>query len=334
MNDIDRRESPESAAPTGGTPAGVALAHVAVPGARVVREAVSGDLAAVIVAPAAYDPPLAFLCRVTRAQYRWRFSGLGHLGASWGIGSPSGESGIFAYGVETTPDVAEVHVRVEGDRYVVPVFESFGALIIGKIPSDHSWEVTSYRTVDGDDVEGNPPPARAFNQQPDHARLAAIDDARHFVWATQMQIERFVAAFHRDGRSFLVPPTPEQQRASSLTFADAEFLLNAAGQAEKALRRIAHGPRLSTAITRDIRDLRNLHEHWDEQRASFAHPSLAKERAGRSFAARHPEDRPWEFRFAAGDSGGHWISVLRIEDLWNELEAVDRGLSRLRNAEL
>jgi hypothetical protein len=54
----------------------------------------------------------------------------------------------------------------------------------------------------------------------------------------------------------------------------------------------------------------------------------------RSFTARHPGDRPWELKFAAGESGGHWISVLSIEDLWNELEAVDRELSRLRNAEL
>jgi hypothetical protein len=54
---------------------------------------------------------------------------------------------------------------------------------------------------------------------------------------------------------------PVKQRASSLTFAEAEFLLNVAGQADKALRLIADGPRLSTAIAEDIRDLRNLHEH-------------------------------------------------------------------------
>lgn len=333
MNDTDAREPGERAAPTSGTAAAVALAHVDVPGARVVREAVNGDLAAVIVATTACDPPLAFLCRVRRGQDGWRFNGLGSLGANWGIGPP-GEGGSFAYGIETTADVAEVHVRIEQSRYVVPVSEGFGALITRDIPPDHSWEVPSYKTISGDDVEGNPPPPRTFIRQPDPARLAAIGDARHFVWATQMQIERFVSAFHRDDGSILVPPTPEQQRAASLTFAEAEFLLNAAGQADKALRRIANGPRLSAAITEDIRDLRNLHEHWDEQRASFAHPQLARERAGRSFTARHPDDRPWEFKFAAGDSGGHWISVLRVEDLWNELEAVDRELSRMRNAEL
>jgi hypothetical protein len=88
---------------------------------------------------------------------------------------------------------------------------------------------------------------------------------------------------------------------------------------------------LSANLTTDIRLLRNLHEHWEQHKPSFAHPSLPKNKAGIGFAARHPADRPWEFKFGAS---GHWISVLPLEDLWDGLELIDRELAHLNNAAL
>ena len=202
--------------------------------------------------------------------------------------------------------------------------------MIRDAPPEPTWEMTSYRTVDGRDVAGSPPPVRSFKKQADPAQLTAIDDARHFVWAAQLQIERFVAAFRQDISDLNGPPTTDDQRRSSLVFAEAEFLLNAAAQADKALK-LLRGPQLSPQMTRNIRLLRNLHEHWEQHRASFAHPRLTKSRAGKEFADQHPAERPWFFQFG---SNGHWISVLRLEDLWDELELVDRELSRMINAAL
>lgn len=153
-------------------------------------------------------------------------------------------------------------------HHIVTTTGGYGALIVGDIPPEPPWEMTSYLTADGRDVSGPPPPARTFTKQIDPAQLAAIDDG---------------------------------------------------------------GPQFTEQMAKDIRQLRNLHEHWDEQKPSFAHPSLTKDQSGKDFADRHPAERPWEFKFG---SGGHWISVLRLEDLWDELELIDRNLGRLSNAEL
>ncbi len=254
------------------TPVAAVIENFGVPDGRAMSAAVEGDLAAVIVLAPAYEPPVALLYRLARGQDGWRVIGMGPLGLGWGATSPTGDRGVVAFGVETSPDVIEVHLQIDQAHHVVPTPGGYGALIIGDMPPEPPWEVTSYRTVDGHDVAGRPPPARTFTKQADPAQLAAIDDARHFVWATQLQIERFVAAFRRDVRSRHVPPTTDDQRRSSLAFAEAEFLLNAAAQAAKALQ-LLDGPQFSAQMATDIQDLRDLHEHWEQHKASFAHPS-------------------------------------------------------------
>jgi hypothetical protein len=314
------------------TPAAAALDAFGVPGARVVHTVVENHLAAVIVVAAAYDPPVTRFYLVAQTQDGWRLRASGALGLRWITTSPTGERGIVYFGVETPSYVTEVHLRIDGTHHAVPTPDGYGAMvIIGQAPNP-SWEVSSDRTADGQDVTGAPPPARTFINQGNPAQLATIGDARHFLWATQLQIERFVTAFRRDvHRSADVPPTPEDQRNSSLAFAEAEFLLNAAGQADKALRRVRGGPRLSAKMSKDIRMLRNLHEHWDQHRASFAHPHLPKVKAAENFATQYPAERPWVFQFGAE---GNYISVLRLEDLWDELEVIDRELGRMNNAAL
>jgi hypothetical protein len=310
------------------TPSEAALEAFGVSDARAVCSAVEGDHAAVIVLAPAYDPPATLLYRVTRGHDGWRMMGAGPLGLSWGQPTGPGEHRVSFFGVETAADVIEVNLQIDQTFYVIPTPGGYGVVIIHDGPTEPSWKVTSYRTVDGCDVEGSPPPVRTFNKQADPAQLAAIGDARHFVWAAQLQIERYIAAFRGDMKNSLVPPTTYDQRRSSQVFAEAEFLLNAAAQASKALQRLG-GPQFSHQMATDIRLLRDLHEHWEQHKASFAHPSLTKSRAGKDFAARHPDERPWVFQFG---SGGHWISVLRLEDLWDELELIDRELGRLSNS--
>lgn len=312
------------------TPAAAALDRFGVSGAHAVCTVVEGDLAAVIVLAPAYDPPVTRLYRLAHKQDGWRVTGMGLLGLSWGATVP-GERGVIAFGVEVPVDIIEVHLRIDQAHHVVPTPGGYGALIAGDMPPEPSLEVTSYLTADGRSVSGPPPPARTFTKQADPVQLAAIDDARHFVWATQLQVERFVAAFRRDVGTTYVPLSVDDKRRVALVFAEAEFLLNAAAQADKALRRVVGGPQLTEQMAKDIRLLRNLHEHWDEQKPSFAHPGLTKNLAGKDFAARHPAERPWEFKFG---SSGHWISVLQLEDLWDELELIDRELGRLSNAVL
>ena len=169
------------------------------------------------------------------------------------------------------------------------------------------------------------PPRPTFNA-PDRPLLVRLADARHWVWATLAQIERFVLAFHESTERLSQSGNPDTDRKAAMEFVEAQFLLNAAGHADKATRRL-RAATLSPELSKDIRDLRNLHEHWEQHRDSFASTDREKSRAGASFAERHPDAVPWNFRFG---SDGHFISTLRLEELWDELCLANHTLSKLQ----
>jgi hypothetical protein len=312
------------------TPDDVALGHFGIPAAFAARTVVLADVAVVVVVVATYEPSVALICRLAHTADGWQVVGSAGLGMPMTVMRPIAEEGVLCFAVSTSAAVSEVRVKVGQEHYIIPIEGGYGALIIGGQSPELSWEMTSYRTADGHEVVGSPPSAHSSMKHLDRAHLAALDDARHFVWAAQRQTERFVIAFHTDVEPRFVPASLDDQRRSSLAFAEAEFLLIAAAQAEKALSLLG-GPNLSEDMSQDIRMLRNLHEHWEQHRESFAHPSLPKTKAGKSFANKYPADRPWAFQFGAN---GHYISVLRLESLWDELEAIDVELGRMRNAAL
>lgn len=148
----------------------------------------------------------------------------------------------------------------------------------------------------------------------DVRRYEQIVEARHWVSASLLQIERFVEAF-------LDFAEAEVKTEASRVSADAHFLLNAAAQAEKALLRAGFEVRPDQRTT--IRSLRDVHEHWEQHRATFESERSAKTRAGLRFSQAHPGQLPWSFRF---DGTGTYISALRLEELWAELGSLDAAL--------
>jgi hypothetical protein len=148
----------------------------------------------------------------------------------------------------------------------------------------------------------------------DGGRYERIVEARHWVGATLLQIERFVEAL-------LAFAEAEVKTNASLVSVDGHFLLNAGAQAEKALQRAGFDvpPRQRTTI----RSLRDVHEHWEQHKASFESERAAKTRSGLRFSQAHPGQIPWNFRF---DGTGTYISALRLEDLWEELGSLDAAL--------
>jgi len=286
-------------------------------------------MAVVIVLITYYEPNACQLFFLRRDLNGWHVAGEGPLGFHWQSASPHGDRGVITFGLETRCEVTAFDLRVNRHMYTVPVEAGYGAAIIPDSAPDSCWEVTSHRTTDGLHIAGFPPPLHKFRAGPDARRLEAIGNARHFLWATQRQIERYVISFNSiPYKDF--PRTVERQRVTSLIFADAEFLLNSAAQTVKSLNRL-QGPQISNELQQDIKHLRDLHEHWEQHKSSFAHPGLTKKKAGVGFAMRHPGESPWVFRH---DANGCQISVLRVEDLWNELELIDKELGRLNNAEL
>jgi hypothetical protein len=155
----------------------------------------------------------------------------------------------------------------------------------------------------------------------DKEAYEATQEALHWVRVSFLQIDRYVGSFLTHAEAKSADDQVTADAAPTRTIADAHFLLNACAQAEKALRRT--GRPLPPAQKTTIRSLRNVHEHWEQHRESFESKKNTKTRAGRHFDEAHPGQLPWTFKY---DATGTWISALRLEDLWEELAAVELDL--------
>ena len=142
-----------------------------------------------------------------------------------------------------------------------------------------------------------------------HDPTALEDDAVFWVRVTQMQIGRFVhsltSAWQNKGRGLdaWVPAA-----------ADGHFVLIAAAQCQKALRRA--GLDLPPERALEIRALRDVHEHWEQHQESFESETTAKTRSGAKLVDAHPRAMPWQFHFGRN---GYGISKLNLTLLWVDL---------------
>lgn len=153
----------------------------------------------------------------------------------------------------------------------------------------------------------------------DWAEFAARDEALHWLRVTLLQVERYVGAL-----SDVAGAGPQMHRdpsAVTRAVADAHFLLNACAQAEKALAIV--GRDQAFAIGSSIRALRDVHEHWEQHKATFASKCRPKSRSGRALVELHPDTIPWVFK---RDATGTWISALRVEDLWMEALGLEQSI--------
>lgn len=143
-------------------------------------------------------------------------------------------------------------------------------------------------------------------------READLSECLFWIRATQLQITRFVKNLRTSAGD------PEDPSGYIATSSDAHFLLIAAAHVERTLARL--GRELETDRRVALRTLRDVFEHWEQHKDSFASASLPKKQSGKKFADHFPEAVPWNFKF---DATGTWISVLRLEDLWSDLLPIE-----------
>jgi len=119
-----------------------------------------------------------------------------------------------------------------------------------------------------------------------------------------------------------------QRRQASSRFSFDEHVLVVVGW--NLARALARASALSLVSTLEgdkcqaLRLLRNLYEHWDEQRDSFRPGGPPKERSAAEFADRFPAGQPWSIVFDRDD----WIigNVVRVNELTRELEGIESHL--------
>ena len=156
-----------------------------------------------------------------------------------------------------------------------------------------------------------------------------LDDLLHWIWSWRVQVRRLVESTAAEGRG---TDDLAHRRSFSATSYDEHILLVAGAQLVKALgiardRFPACGDLGETGAALTL--LRNLYEHWDEQRESFADPSASKVRSGKTFVERFPQGRPWSIAYGADDwvLGGA-VSIKSVMLALDRLEAVALGLEQ------
>jgi hypothetical protein len=155
--------------------------------------------------------------------------------------------------------------------------------------------------------------------------LQQFADALHWINAAQVQLERFATAFEESQTALRQPLGPGAWRRGMYS-ADAHLLLVAMRHVNTALDRIDDRfevPALSDGLKTSTRLLRNILEHWDEQRDSFSTAGASKVQSGKRFADRFPDSTPWSFSFSGDAEIGLRIGgAFSVVDAQRELEAI------------
>ena len=169
-------------------------------------------------------------------------------------------------------------------------------------------------------------------ERPDRAD-EAINDILHWTWSTRLQMRRFGQSLRTEFKAWGTRPQVRARRQFSGTTYDAHILLVAAAHLDRALRRapkaVVAEAQVSDKWRRALWLLRNIHEHWDELRATYR----AKGRALRGSALRlreeFPKADPWSFTFDPTSGAIVIADVVPLADLWKELRFLEARMLRL-----
>jgi hypothetical protein len=179
---------------------------------------------------------------------------------------------------------------------------------------------------------GAPTPKLAHSRHAvrvDHDDLTRIGDALHWLGAAEVQARRFLDAFERN-RAERSQRIGANDWRRGLYSTEAHFLLVAIKHLATALDRLPEAlraPRLSHDLRTAADLLRNVLEHWDEQRAAFSDSAIKKDRSGKRFNELFPEFTPWSFGWSNAPGQGTRIGgAFHVEGALDEMQEIETAL--------
>lgn len=126
-------------------------------------------------------------------------------------------------------------------------------------------------------------------------------DLLHWIWSWRVQFDRLRESTSKDGCG----KSPDLMRESfSRTSLDEHLLAVVGGHLVKAMDEFGSGlpvHDLAPDHLEALRLLRNLYEHWDEQRESLRDPAKPLKLSAKGFSEFFPEGRPFSITYAASD---------------------------------
>ena len=157
----------------------------------------------------------------------------------------------------------------------------------------------------------------------------ALNDVLHWIWSWRVQLRRFRESTQEQGSG---ADALEQRKSFSKASFDEHLLLVAGGNLvraiDRATERFAQTEGFAQiSMAEAVGLLRNLYEHWDEQRRSFQEKDTPKRLSGKKFVDHFPDGRPWSLVYTTDD----WLlgGVVPIAALTRELDAIEAEALRL-----
>lgn len=160
--------------------------------------------------------------------------------------------------------------------------------------------------------------------------FSRIAEALHWLHAAQVQARRFLVAF-ADQR----PKRTQRIGASDWRLGfystEAHLLIVTMQNLITSWDRLPDtitAPQVSDQIRTATSLLRNILEHWDEQKASFSNPAIQKERSGKLFAELFPAFSAWSFGWSNNPGQGSRIGgALHVEAALQEMANLESALT-------
>lgn len=152
----------------------------------------------------------------------------------------------------------------------------------------------------------------------------ARNDALHWIWNWRLQLSRL-----RESTSLETSGDDEiERRKSSLRTSYDEHALAVVGlnlaRSLKRAEKYVPPSEIVTEYYEAIRLLRNLYEHWDDQRPAFRNGGREKKLSGKEFSESFPDGQPWAISYDSKD----WYlgKIVPVFALTRSLEEVEKAL--------
>lgn len=119
-----------------------------------------------------------------------------------------------------------------------------------------------------------------------------VSEALHWIWSWNVQLDRLYLSTKAEWNMNQTEISSlESEKICSRTSLDEHLLLVVGRNVLRAIDclppHLADGT-IPTNTREALNLLRNIYEHWDEQRAAFENPGIPKTRSGKCFSKKYP----------------------------------------------
>ncbi|MCH7875797.1 MAG: hypothetical protein IH965_10920 [Gemmatimonadetes bacterium] len=154
-----------------------------------------------------------------------------------------------------------------------------------------------------------------------------LNDVLHWIWSWRLQLRRFRETTATQGQA---ETDVDRRRSYSAASYDEHIVAVVGWNLIRAIDRAADRfPifEITGDTAEQLRLLRHLYEHWDEQRSSFRSPSSPKTGSGKRFTELFPEGHPWSITY----DGDDWLlgGVVALNSLTRELHNLEANALQL-----